>query len=627
MIFDVEADGLLDEATKLHVLAYTSNGEIHYTHDYDEMREIFLSAKTLIGHNIILYDIPVVERILGIKIEARLIDTLALSWYLEPFRNIHGLDAYGKEVGINKPPIEDWHNLTLEEYAHRCVEDVKINQRVWKRQREKLLKLYDTKSDADRLINYLMFKMDCAREQERSGWKLDVELAQTTYNELLKLQDEKTDQLKAVMPSVDKYITKTKPKKPYKKDGTYSATGAKWFNLLKERGLPEDFDGEVGVFSHSDEPNPNSHEQIKSWLFDLGWVPETFNYVKEDDGSERSIPQVRVDNGDGKELCPSVLKLSEKEPGILVLEGLTVIQHRLGIFKGFLSNQKEGWLKAEVAGFTNTLRFKHRVLVNLPGVSKEYGDKIRGALIAPDGCVLCGSDAISLEDTTKKHYMWDHDPDFVREMSYKGFDPHLDLAKFAKVVTQEEIDRYVELDNKKELTEEEKTYYKKIKSIRKVYKAANYACIYGVGAPKLARTVGISVREAQKLIEVYWQRNWSVRKLSEELYVKKLGKESWLYNPVSKLYYSLRNEKDRFSTLNQGTGVFCFDSWIREFRKKRSQLTGQFHDEIISCIKEGQEQQYETLLHNSMATVNKKLKLNVTLGVDVQFGKTYAEIH
>lgn len=631
MIFDVEADGLLDEATKLHVMAYTHKGDVYYTHDYDEMRNILLSADTLIGHNIILYDIPVVERILGIKIEARLIDTLALSWYLQPTRNIHGLDAYGKEVGIEKPPIKDWHNLTPEEYAHRCVEDVKINKRVWKKQKEKLLALYGTKKKADRLMNYLMFKMDCAREQERSGWKLDVELAQNTYDSLLLEQEQKVAQLQAVMPKVIKTVKKTRPKKPYKKDGTYSAIGAKWFSLLREHNLPEDFDGEVEVFSHEEEPNPNSSEQIKSWLFSLGWEPITFDYKKEDDGSERAIPQVRVDNGDGKELCSSVLELAEKEPDIKLLEGLTVIQHRLGIFKGFLKNQHEGWLKAEVAGFTNTLRFKHRVIVNLPGVDKAYGDKIRGALIAPEGCVLCGSDAVSLEETTKKHYMWDYDPDFVTEMSRDGFDAHLDLAKFAGAVTQEEIDKYVELDKRdpdeNPLSKEEAAYYKRIKAVRKVYKAANYACIYGVGAAKLARTVGISLKEAKNLIEVYWQRNWSVKKLSEELEVVSLGSEKWLFNPVSQLYYSLRNEKDRFSTLNQGTGVFCFDSWIREFRKKRSQLTGQFHDEIIACLKEGQEERYEQLLHKSIGNVNNKLKLNVTLGVDVQFGKTYAEIH
>ena len=40
---------------------------LHSTHNYELMREFFLNADTLIGHNIVRYDVPVVEKILGIK--------------------------------------------------------------------------------------------------------------------------------------------------------------------------------------------------------------------------------------------------------------------------------------------------------------------------------------------------------------------------------------------------------------------------------------------------------------------------------------------------------------------------------------------------------------------------------
>jgi hypothetical protein len=49
------------------------------------------------------------------------------------------------------------------------------------------------------------------------------------------------------------------------------------------------------VLKGYDEPNPNSSPQVKDWLFSLGWVPCTFKYEKEDDGTERTIPQVRKD--------------------------------------------------------------------------------------------------------------------------------------------------------------------------------------------------------------------------------------------------------------------------------------------------------------------------------------------
>lgn len=617
MIFDVEADGLLDEATKIHVLAYEKEGSIRHTHSYEEMRKILTSAKLLIGHNIIRYDIPLLEKILNIKIKARLIDTLALSWYLFPYRILHGLDSWGKDFNVEKPPIEDWNNLTPEEYAHRCKEDVRINSKLWVQQKDKLLRLYKDKKQANRLISYLSFKMDCAREQERSRWKLDVERAKKNVYTLEKLQEEKLSTLSKVMPKVPVKMLRKRPAKPFKKDGTYSVHGVKWFALLKERNLPKDYLGEIEIVVDYQEPNPNSVSQVKDWLYSLGWEPIEYKFVREDDGSERKVAQVRVDSDEGKTLCPSVLKLIDKHKEIKELSDLSTIQHRLGIFKGFLENEKDGWLKAEISGLTNTLRFKHKVLVNLPGVDRPWGEEIRGCLIAPEGYTVCGSDMSSLEENTKKHYMFPHDPEFVKEMSKPGFDAHLDLAKFAKAISQEEIDKYLAKDPS----------YAYVKATRGIYKPANYACVYGVGAPKLARTTGLSLSKAKELIKVYWERNWAVKKVAEDCEVKNVDGEDWLFNPVSKFWYSLRSDKDRFSTLNQGTGVFCFDSWVREVRKQRSQLTGQFHDEIIACIKQGYEEKYEKILRSAIDIVNKTLKLNILLDIDVKFGKTYAEVH
>ena len=616
MIFDVEADGLLDKATKIHCLSYSTPDGVRTLTSYQEMRDLLLSAPLLIGHNIICYDVPLLEKLLRIKIKARLIDTLPLSWYLNHKRVVHGLDSFGKDFGIPKPKIDDWENLTIEEYSHRCEEDVKINTALWLDLRKRLLSIYDDREGADRLLNYLSFKMDCIREQESSRWKLDKELATTSLTTLEQQQEEKVRELIAHMPSVEKFVNREKPKKPFKQDGTYSVQGAKWFKLLSDEGFPEDYDGYVTVKVGEVAPNPNSHDQIKAWLYSLGWVPETFKFVKGDSG-ERRIPQVRVDTSDGKALCPSVTKLIPDNPAVGVLEGLTIIQHRISIFKGFLSNEVGGYLRASAGGLTNTLRFKHRVLVNLPGVNKPWGQEIRGCLTASEGNILCGSDMCSLEETTKKHYMFPYDPDFVEEMSKEGFDAHLDLAKHAGAVTQDEIDAYVKgVDGAKNL-----------KPIRTDYKAANYSCIYGVGAPKLARELGISVAKASKLIEAYWKRNWSVKTLSADTKIKRVNGEMWLFNPVSKLYYSLRNEKDIFSTLNQGTGVFCFDSWIREVRKVRPQLTGQFHDECILDIKKGSEEKCKALLKRSIQKVNENLQLNVKLDVDVQFGETYADVH
>lgn len=618
VVFDIEADSL--KPTKIHCLA-VNNGKPFSTINYNDMRKFFTNAKILVGHNIQRYDIPAVERLLGIKVTAKLVDTLALSWYLEPGRIKHGLAEWGEDFGVPKPLVEDWENQPIEVYLHRCAEDVRINTLLWQRQWKQLLKLYGSEEEAWRLIDYLSFKMDCAREQERSKWKLDVEFCTTRRDALQAEADEKVKELAKDMPKRPVMVKKTRPKKPFKKDGSYSSTGEAWFELLKEQGLPPEYDGVVEVIKGWEEPNPNSHDQIKAWLYGLGWIPETFKYDRTETGDIRKIPQVQQDKTKGPGLCASVKKLYVKEPKLEILEGLSILTHRISVLSGFLDNvDEEGYVQAQVQGLTNTLRFKHRVVVNLPGVDKPYGADVRGCLVAPEGYELCGSDMSSLEDRTKQHYMWPHDPEYVKEMMTPDFDPHLNLAEFAKDLTKEKVLAY----KLEQLSPEE---MKLVKVIRHLYKQVNYACVYGAGGPKVAITAGVPERKGYELVEAYWKRNWSVRVIAEEQIVKTCNGSKWLFNPVSKLWYSLRAEKDRFSTLNQGTGVFCFDTYLKHIRVGGPPIIGQMHDEWIAVIKKGNRERMMKHAKEAIKKTNDELKLNIQLGAGVQYGERYSEIH
>jgi len=541
-VFDIETDGLLDELTKIHVLSYSYDGkDVVSTGDYDEMREFFKTHHYLIGHNIIRFDIPAVEKVLGIKVKARLVDTLAISWYLHHDRLKHGLEWYGVDYGIPKPVIKDWNSLTYEDYANRCQEDVKINSRLWRDLWHKLNKLYQDESEMDRLIDYLSFKLDCAREQEDLRWKLDVDKAQEAYDEIIRLKEEKVEQLADAMPRKALTRVATQPKVMHKKDGELSSHGEKWVALCAENKMPISAKS-LTVQTGEERGNPNSNDQVKDWLYSLGWKPRTYKFIRDKKtGDERQIEQVRNDG----DLCNSVKELVSMDPAVDLLDGLTVLTHRAGILKSFLDCHVDGYLQATVAGLTNTFRFKHmKPLVNLPSVDKPYGDVIRGCLTCPEGYVLAGADMTSLEDTTKRHYMKPLDPEYVEQMSKEGFDPHLDLALHAGVISQEDIDKH----NSGE---------RSLKALRKNYKVVNYSSTYGVGASKLARETGMSKSEAKTLLDAFWSRNWAIEKVASTLQVRELFGGMWLKNPVSGFWYSLRSDKDRFSTLNQGTGVYC----------------------------------------------------------------------
>jgi DNA polymerase III epsilon subunit-like protein len=612
-VFDIETNGFLDVMTKIHVLAYQREDmeEPVFTHDYDEMRKFFLTEDVVIGHNIIRFDNPAIEKLLGIKVNCQVIDTLGLSWYLNHERDRHGLEWYGEDYGIPKPKVVDWDSLTPEDYAHRCVEDVKINMRLWKSLNYKLGKLYSDEAGKQRLISYLNFKLECAALQEQMGWKLDVEKATRYAGQLTVMKEDKTHQLAQIMPKKINYKKVSRPKLMHKKDGSLSSRGEAWLDLLNQNGQRETTQT-INVIASTEVANPGSTDQVKDWLWSLGWQPETYKFTRnKETGEEKMIPQVRKDG----ELCNSVKKLIEVDASVEVLEGLTVLTHRLGIFTGFLESHRDGYLRASIAGLTNTLRFKHmKPLVNLPGVDKVWGKEIRECLIAPDGYTLCGADMVSLEDTTKRHYMKPLDPDYVAEMSKEGFDPHLDLAKHAGVITQNDIDMH----NSGE---------RSLKALRKNYKVVNYSATYGIGASKLARETGMSLSEAANLLEAFWSRNWSVEAVAKTLEVREVNGSMWLKNPVSGFWYSLRSDKDRFSTLNQGTGVFCFDSWLAICIKNGIKAIGQFHDEVIALVPNGQEEETATIMKGAIQRLNTKLALNVPLDVDPQFGNNYAEIH
>lgn len=620
-VFDIECNGF--NPTKIHCVAMCVGGKVYDETDYDRERSFFEKADVLIGHNICRFDIPHTERILGIKIKARLVDTLALSWYLYPKRALHGLADWGEEFDYPKPKVEDWDNQPIEVYVHRCREDVKINQKLWEKMWKDLLKLYGDAEKVWRLIDYLTFKMDCAREQEASKWLLDVKKCTETRDRLVALQQEKVKELTEAMPKVPVYGKLAKPKKLYKLNKELSVQGEKWFAALERLGLPADTEGVVKEIVGWKEPNPGSSTQIKDWLYSLGWEPETFEFKRDKDtGDVRKIPQVNLKEGKG--VCPSIKALFHKAPGLAVLDGLSILTHRIGVLNGFLANvDEDGYVQAQIQGLTNTLRFKHRVVVNLPGIDKPYGADIRGCLVCPEGYELAGSDMKSLEDRTKQHFMWPHDPEYVKEMMSPDFDPHIDLAVVGNLMTHDEGELYKSADKEFEGTK----VYKALKVIRAVGKKANYTCVYGAGDAAVARAIGRPLAEGAKMKKAYWERNWSVLAIAEEQIVKKCLGGMWLFNPVSELWYSLRYEKDRFSTLNQGTGVYCFDMWIMEFRKKRPQLTGQMHDEVILTVKKGYREQVIKLLKDAVQAVNDKLKLNRELDIDVQFGDSYASIH
>lgn len=630
-ICDIEADGFLDTITKIHCISVYyigADGEwtIKSTTDYGSMKKYFLKEnQTIVMHYGVCYDIPAIKKILGVELpeSSIVLDSCAVSFALYPERTRtkvgHSLESWGVTFGVPKKPIPDWENLPIEEYIERCEQDIRINLQLWVDSWNYLYEIYSGDMDkALKYCKYLTFKMECLRDQEEIGVKIDLDRLEKHLEFFNEMRTEKLNALKDAMPKVPVSALRSKPKNLYKKDGSFSVAGQKWVDLVEGCGLHKDYEGQIEEVLEHQDPNPQSVSQVKDWLFGLGWKPKTFEERKNTKGEINKVPQINIK----EKLCPSVERLVEIEPAIEHLGGLGIVKHRLGVLKAFSKNQKDGYVVAGASAFANTLRLQHiSPIANLPKYtgSQDISDGyyIRGLLTAPEGYEICGSDMMSLEDRVKQLFLFPYDEQYVRDMMIEGFDPHLDLAISAGALTEAQAEAH-------------KRGEEDHKAIRHIYKTGNYTCQFGAGAPRIAKTLDISVTDAKKVHAAYWERNKGIKLASAASKVIKIRGQMWLLNPINGFFYSLRNEKDIFSVLCQGGGVFIFDMWIYNMRKLGVKPALQYHDEQMSYVKkgvEGERERVEKILKDSVALVNTQLGLVRDMDVDVQFGDDYSQCH
>jgi len=137
LIFDTEANGLLHDATTMHC-AVTKGSEgvtKYYPSDIRSFMDTLSNLPTdtiLVCHNLIGYDLPLMERLYGYRHEGRVLDTLVFSRLLNPERSgRHSLGAWGERLGRGKVEHNDWEFFS-EDMLFRCSEDVEINYLVYK---------------------------------------------------------------------------------------------------------------------------------------------------------------------------------------------------------------------------------------------------------------------------------------------------------------------------------------------------------------------------------------------------------------------------------------------------------------------------------------------------------------
>ena len=336
-------------------------------------------ADVLIGHNIVGFDIPVIEGIYPFfKTKAALFDTLILSRMFFPdilhrdFRKKpigmpaklygrHSLESWGYRLGDYKGEFAkntDWASWS-QEMEDYCEQDVHVVGSLFKLFEDKKIADYE---DSIRLEHDLATIM---AKQEVSGWPFDVVAAQKLEATLRTEMDQLADKMRETFPYVDG--GQMIPKRP-------NAT----------RGYIKD-----AAFTKLKEFNPTSRDHI-GWAFMTwrDWKPEVFT----DTG------RPKIDEG-------ILMGIDTQES--LIFARILELQKALGQ----LSDGANAWLKVVTRNgrihhvcqlATNTGRNAH----SRPNLGQTSSDPRCRALFLPgEDMAQVGADASGLELRMLGHYL------------------------------------------------------------------------------------------------------------------------------------------------------------------------------------------------------------------------------
>lgn len=154
-------------------------------------------------------------------------------------------------------------------------------------------------------------------------------------------------------------------------------------------------------------------------------------------------------------------------------------------------------------------------------------------------------------------------------------------------------------------------------------------CTYGVGAAKLAASADITLKEAKKLINTYWDLNWSVKEFAESLPVKEVRGQKFIWSPYSRLWLVLRSDHMKFSIVNQNFGATVFDVWCYFMEQEGIVNRLGYHDEVSFFVKDTEEDKAwaKEAVQIAINKTNEVFNLPVKFEADVEFAYSYGDVH
>lgn len=519
--FDIETDGLLEDLTRVHSLVMwdIDAGEmVSWTPgDIKTGVEVLMQADQIIGHNIIKFDIPAIQKVYPwFQIdEAKVVDTLVVSRLIwsdigeqddkkikrnlipAAIRGSHSLKAWGYRLGELKGSFgetTDWSEWTPEMQAY-CEQDVRVTVA--------LLKLIESKEYSQTAIDLEHQVAWIVAEQERFGFLFDTVKAEKLLGQLMAEKAEVESKLQSLFDPWFSFDGTHTPKKTinYKSVEKHSTWEGGTYSKVK-----------LTVF------NPGSRQHIADRLMKVrGWKPTEFTAngqpkVDEDILADLDYPEAQQ--------ITYYLMLS-KRIGQLA-DGKNSWLNLVG---------KDGRMHGSVVtngAVTGRMTHSYPNVAQVPSVGKPYGAECRELFCVPPGKKQVGVDVSGLELRMLAHYM--NDEAYTHEVV--NGDVHTANQKAAGLPTRNNAKTFI------------------------------YGFLYGAGDAKIGKIVNGTSRDGARLRKTFLEQLPALKKLTEG--VKSAARDrKWLKGLDGRKLH-IRSDHAALNTLLQSAGALVCKRWAVE---------------------------------------------------------------
>tara|TARA_E500000318_G_scaffold24293_1_gene24470 strand:- start:3066 stop:4823 length:1758 start_codon:yes stop_codon:yes gene_type:complete len=583
LLFDIETDGL--DATKIWCLVAqevdTAQVWSYGPDDIEEGVKLLNNASQLSGHNIIGFDIPVLEKLTSFKLaHQKIVDTLVYSRLFNPVREGgHSLSVWGAKLGLAKIEFKEFDSYS-DDMLEYCKRDVAVNVKVYKAlQREGVGFSPECMALEEEVAQIL-------KKQEQQGFYFD-EYKATMLLALMreKMAETEAEVCKVFKPKIDERLIYRRENAggAIAKTGSWDTPSGKGVRLTAEE---YETLSQPAVFSTTRTTtvdfNIGSRKQVGEYLVEFGWKPKEFTVNGRPVVNEKTLSSI------------------EGIPEAELIKDYLMYQKREAQIKSWIEAVRED---GRVHGFvipngTITGRMTHREpnMAQVPSSNSPFGEDCRACWTVPKGYKLVGIDASGLELRMLAHYM--EDEDYTNEII--NGDVHTANQKLAGLESRNQAKTFI------------------------------YALLYGAGDEKLGSVAGGGRAVGQGLRKSFFDNLPAFTNLKNK--VARAAGRGYLKGLDGRKLF-VRSEHSALNTLLQGAGAIVMKQALVLFNDEleKEGLDAHFvcnvHDEWQLEVLEKDADRVGKMGVEAIINAGDYLYLNCPLDGEYNVGNNWSETH